>query len=814
VTSAPPEHTRRQVPDIDVDLALAGMADGSGGVEVPRLWLRNQRWAAGLTQEELAARSGLGVRTISDLERGARTPYARSLRLVAAALGMNDRATDWLVAWYRAAGNGAALPSQQAANGLHEELPPVPPDGRLGQAGGAPTVMPRQLPAASAYFAGRTAELAILDDWADQVPEANGAVTISVICGMAGVGKTALALRWAHQVVGRFPDGQLYVDLRGYGPGGRPTEPAEVIRSFLGSFGVASGWIPADVDGRAGLYRSVLAGKRVLIVADNARDAAQVRMLLPSAPGCLVLVTSRSPLTGLAAVEGARVLSLDVPTAAEAAELLSARLGCDQVAAHPAAVTELIGVCGRLPLALAVVAARAAASGWPLAALTSGLADARGRLGVLEHGDPAISVEAVFSWSYRQLSTTAARVFRLLGIHPGPEVSALAVASLAGLSSQPALATLRELASVGLIAEPSPGRYTLHDLLRAYAADQAQEHDTDAERRAAAHRMLDHYLHTAAAACRALEPDEETVTPGLPQAGVTPEAITGGDQAVAWFAAEHKVLLAISAQATDPGLAAYAMLLPWTMVRFLGGNGQYDELVGSQQAALACAGRLDDVAGQARAHCHLGGAYTRLGQPGLAYMHLMRAVALSRRLGDQAGEARAHLSLGVLFAYGDRLRDAVSSGLRALRLAETIGDVVLQARACNDVGYHLAMLGDLRNGLSHCQRALGLLRTTSHPRLEGCAWDSIGYIHRQLGDYGQATSSYQRAIRLLGDAGARHEMARSLSALGDTYEAADDTQAARETRQQAMVVLDDLHRPEVSHIFLTGDPGFLSRNER
>jgi tetratricopeptide (TPR) repeat protein len=728
---------------------------------------------------------------------------------------MSERAADALVAWYRAAGNGVALLSWQAANGLHEELPPVPPDAKPGQGSAAPVVVPRQLPATNAFFTGRTAELAVLDGWADQVPGASGAVVISVICGMAGVGKTALALCWAHRVAGRFPDGQLYVDLRGYGPGGRPVEPTEAIRSFLGTLGVAPAWIPADVDGQAGLYRSVLAGKRVLIVADNARDAAQVRMLLPSAPGCLVLVTSRSPLTGLAAVDGARVLNLDVPTVAEAAELLSARLGGDQIAAHPAPVSELISACGRLPLALAVVAARAAASGWPLAVLASGLADARGRLGVLEHNDPATSVEAVFSWSYCQLSIAAARVFRLLGTHPGPEISALAVASLAGLSSQRALAALRELASVGLVAEPSLGRYTVHDLLRAYAADQAQEYDTGEERRAAAHRMVAHYLHTAVAACKALEPGEETVTPGPLQPGVTPEAVTGRDQALAWFAAEHQVLLAITAQAADPGLAAYAML-PATIARFLGGNGQYHELIASQQAALACAVRLGDVAGRARAHCHLGSAYARLGQVGLAHMHLTQAAGLSRQLGDQAGEASAHLCLGVLFAYEGQLPDAVSSGLRALRLAETIGDVVLQARACNDVGYHQALLGELQRGLSHCQRALDLLGTICHPRLEGCAWDSVGYIHRQLGDYPRAVSSYQRAIGLLREVGARRELARSLSDLGDTYESVGDTQAARETRGQALAILDDLHLPEVPRFSGRGSDKIpnLSENER
>jgi tetratricopeptide (TPR) repeat protein len=713
---------------------------------------------------------------------------------------MSETAADELVTWYRAGGNGVTVLSRQPANGHSEELPPVPLDGEPGQASYVPTVVPRQLPAASAYFAGRAAELAILDGWAEQVRGPSGAVVISVICGMAGVGKTALALRWAHRVARQFPDGQLYVNLRGYGPGGRPADPAEVIRSFLGALGAAPGWIPADLDGQAGLYRSVLADKRVLIVADNARDAAQVRMLLPAAPGCLVLVTSRSPLTGLAAVDGGRVLNLDVPTAAEAAELLSARLGSDRVAAEPAAVSELIGTCGRLPLALAVVAARAAASGWPLAALTARLADARERLGGLEHSDPAASVEAVFSWSYRHLGTAAARVFRLLGIHPGPEISALAVAGLAGLPSRPALAALRELADVSLIAEPVPGRYVLHDLLRAYAADRARERDTGEELEAAAHRMLDYYLHTAASASRALDPGQETMMLGPPQRGVTPEVITDGDQALAWFAAEHKVLLAITAQVAEPGFAAYALRLPWTMVCFLERNGQFHDLAGSQQAALACAERLGDLAGQARTHRHLGGAYTRLGQASLAQTHLTRAVELSRQLGDQAGEARAHLCLSVLFECEHQLPDAFSSSLRALCLALTAGDVLLQARAFNNIGYHHAVLGDTRRGLTNCQRALDLVREIGYPSLEASVLDSLGYIHWHLGDYRQAASSYRQAICLFRGAGARYQTLRSLARLGDTYHAVGDTQAARETWQQALTILDDLPHPEAIQI--------------
>jgi tetratricopeptide (TPR) repeat protein/transcriptional regulator with XRE-family HTH domain len=759
--------------------------------------LRQFRLVAGLTQEELAECSGVSVRTISNLENGRiRRPNRRTVLLLAKALHLEDPAANQLV---QAARPWPGVPSEAQGAGHAVRTRPAHPGAGRDQVAGEPAIVPRQLPPALAQFAGRAAELDTLDQWLEQASGngADAAVVISAIGGMPGIGKTALALRWAHRVAGRFPDGQLYVNLRGYDPSGQPAGAAEVVRRFLGALGVAPERIPADCDGQAGLYRSLLAGRRMLIVADNARDAAQVRPLLPGSPGCLVLVTTRGPLAGLAAADGARVLTLDVLTETEAAELLSARLGAARVAAEPQAVAALVELCARLPLALAVVAARAAASGWSLAELAAELVSVKGRLGALAAGDDAADVRCVFSWSCAQLSPAAERLFPLLGVHPGPDISAAAAASLAGLLPPQAQAALRELADVSLVTEHVPGRYMQHDLLRAYAADWAAGPTFDGQ--AGARRMLDHYLHTAAAAAYALNPVQDLPALGPPQWAVPPERITDGRQAQAWFGAEHKVLLAVTRQAADGGFDDYAQLIPWTLATYLDRGAHWHDLAGSQQIALTCAERLGDLAGQTRAHLHLGQVRLRLGQLGQARTHLTRAAELARQLGDPVAEAHAHLGLGVIQCERE-LPEALASSLRGLALAEAAGNVSMQTKACNNLGYLYAVFGDVGQGLAYCRQALDLLRQAGNPFLEAHTLDSLGYIYRQLGDRDQAAASYRRAIGLFREIGDRIPAAQSLNHLGDACRAADDDLAARDAWQQALIILDELAHPEAAVI--------------
>ena len=611
-------------------------------------WLRACRYAAGLSQGALAERSGLSIRAISDLERGrTRWPHPDSVRRLADALELRGPAR---AEFFRTLAAGAAdvtrLQASPARRGAGADLPlqadegadgllQASPDGEQGRAGHARAVVPRQLPGPVRLFVGRDAELAALTGLLDSAGSTPAAVMISAIGGTAGVGKTALALHWAHQVAGRFPDGQLYVNLRGFHPSGKPMSSAGAIRDLLDAFQVPAEQIPASLDAQAGLYRSLLAGRRMLVVLDNARDAGQVRPLLPGSPGCLVVVTSRSQLAGLAATDGAYQLTLDLLTEAEARQLLVRRLGAARLAQEPEAVAELIALCARLPLALAITAARASSRpGFGLGALAEELADARRRLDALDAGDAAASVRAVFSWSLDSLSAPAARLFALLGLHPGPDVTIEAAASLADISLPQARRVILELADAHLITEHVPGRFSLHDLLHAYTAERAAA-DSDQGRQAALARVLDHYLHTARTAALLLNPARVPVTPSRvpvplspPQPGVTPEHLDGQQHALAWLEAERHVLIAVITLAARAGFDTCAWQLPWAMSNFLDRRGYWQDSATVHSTALHATTRLGDTAAQTAIRRQLAHACIRLADYDQAGAHLTHCLKL------------------------------------------------------------------------------------------------------------------------------------------------------------------------------------------
>jgi tetratricopeptide (TPR) repeat protein/transcriptional regulator with XRE-family HTH domain len=741
--------------------------------------LAARRKALGLTQEQLAERLNVERTTVARWERGQVQPRP------------------WL--WPKLAKTLQVSPDRIEQLLAHDVVPAdSSPDGR-----GAAVPVPRQLPAAVADFTGRGAELAALAQTLDQSAGATpGTVVISAIGGTAGVGKTTLALHWAHQVADRFPDGQLHVNLRGFDSSGTTVTAAEAIRGFLDALGVPPSRIPPTPEAQAALYRSQLAERRMLVVLDNARDEQQVRPLLPASPGSLVLVTSRHQLGGLAAADGARLISLDVLSHAEAVALLTARFGQAQADDEPEAVSEIASLCARLPLGLSVAAARVAARpGFPLADLADELREVAGRLDALDAGDPGSCVRAVFSWSYRQLSGEAARMFRLLGIHPGPDISVCAAASLAATAEAEARRLLRELARAHLVTEHVPGRYALHDLLRAYATEQARYAESNTDQHEATGRLLDHYLHTAASAARLLDTTKEQVALVPPRPGVAPEQHADRSQALAWFEADHLVLLTVITLAAESEFDRHAWQLPWAMAPFLNARGHWPEWVAAQRTALTAATRLGDTAAQALSSRLLANACTNLGDDDQALGHCLSGLALYEQLGNRLGQANVHQSLARLAMRQGRHADALGHVEQALRLFQAVGDKVNEAVTLNNMGWAYGLLGDYRQARAFCRQALTVCQEVGHRgRLVGHVWDSIGYAEHHLGNFARAAACYQHALSLHRESGYRFNEAVALNHLGDTREAAGQLVQARQAWQQALDIFDDLEHPDADQV--------------
>ena len=680
---------------------------------------------------------------------------------------------------------------------------------------------PRQLPADLVSFTGRDGALAALDR--QRHPEgAPPAAPVLVVSGMAGVGKTALVVRWAHRVVEDFPDGQLYVNLRGFDPVRPALEVGQTVLGFLDALGVPAIRVPAEQDTQLALYRSRLADRRMLIILDNASSAEQVRALLPGAPRCLVLVTSRRRLTGLTATHGAEQLVLDVLSRSEARQLLAARLGAARLGAgqlgvgqlgvgqlgvgqlgvgrldgEAAAVETLIDACARLPLALAVAAARAAVSpDRPLADLVAEFSDGPARLDALRVGDVDTDVRLVFSWSYRQLTPAAARLFRLLGNHPGHSSTAPAAASLAGLAREQVRPLLAELAAAHLVTEPAAGRWGLHDLLRAYAAELCDAADA-AE---AVTRVLDHYAHTARRAAILMDPQQLQVASGPPPAGVLPESPADVERARAWFEAEREVLLAAFAHAVARGLDREAWFLAAGMSTFLDWGGHWHDWVNVLTAGLAAAQRLGGIPEQTHLHRRLGVAYHRLGRRDDAYRDLSEALRLSEAHGDSLELARIHTSLGIVRGGQGRFGDALEHAEQAHRYAVAAADVAAQANILNGMAWCLVQLGEPRRALAHCRRALILFAGVTDRHGQAEAWDTRGLIYSELGAPVRAVESYRRALALFRELGARHAEADTLHRLGDTEQARGDGAAALDAWRQALRILDDLDHPDAEQV--------------
>jgi tetratricopeptide (TPR) repeat protein len=648
-------------------------------------------------------------------------------------------------------------------------------------------VVPRQLPAAVRHFTGRAAELSALGRLLDADTDT---VVISAIGGMAGVGKTALAVHWARQQAERFPDGQLYANLRGFDPAGEPADPAAVIRVFLEALGIPAGQIPASPEAQGGLYRSLLAGRRLLIVLDNARDADQVRPLLPGGPQCLVLVTSRAELTGLAADGCGVLLTLGVLSEDEAREFLARRLGQGRTSAEPAALSELVSLCARLPLALAVTAARAAARpGFALAALAAELRDAAGRLDALDAGDAATSVRAVFSWSCRHLTRPAARMFALLGMHPGPDICVAAAASLAGARPAEARTTLAELTRVHLITEHAPGRYAFHDLLRAYARELAAACDSADERRAALTRLFDYYVHTAAAAMDSLGLADNSHPSGHSPQTLLYSALDGDPAAARdWLDAERANLVAVAQHTAAHGWPGQTTCLAATLFRYLDAGGYCPDAICMHTYARRAAQRIGDRPAEAEAVINPGVVEMRQGRIQQAEGNFSWALSLFRETGNRAGQARALGRLGLVRYQQGHYRQATGYHQQALALFRDTGNRTREAYTLSNLAAAALRQGRCQQAISQVRQALDLARQTGHRNGEGYALGNLAAAELRQGRCQQAISHLRQALDLARQSGHRTGEAYALTNLAAVELRQGRCQQAISHLQQALAV--------------------------
>lgn len=657
-------------------------------------------------------------------------------------------------------------------------------------------VHPSQLPADLALFTGRDTELGRVEALLPAAEHPDKAV-IGLINGMAGAGKTTLAVHWAHRVARRFPDGSLYVNLRGYTQGGSVMHPSEALETFLVALGVAPQAVPEGLDAQAALYRSVLARRRVLIVLDNARDTEQIRPLLPGTPGCLVVVTSRSRLTGLVAGHGAHPLTLGPLTGDEARAMLTRRLGRARVEAEPAATDAIVELCARLPLALAVVAARAAHHpGFRLADIAGELRENHGSLDAFTGGDARTDIRAVFSWSYQALPPQAAALFRRLSLHPGPDIGTAAAAALAAEPTRAVRALLSDLTGASLLGEHAPGRYAFHDLLRAYAGELADAEDGPERRAAALRRLHDHYLHTTHHASATISPLRETLPLPSSTTDSGPLRFTGRKQAMNWLRTERHVLRAVVEQAAATGYEDHAWRTAVGLDLYFDRLGFWHDLMEINSAALRAARAIGDRTGEAHALRGLGFFHTRFAHSAEARRDLGRALELFRAEGDAFGEARTRRCLAYQANGEGRFAVALDHYAHARELYRGEGSVSSEAIVLNEVGWTYILLGEHDRALEHCEKAVALHQETGDPVGEAAAQDSVGYAHHQLGQYGAAVERFERAVALYREIGDHYLEADTLRHAGDAHLAAGDRETALAAFRRALALLEETGHPE------------------
>ncbi|HYB86198.1 MAG TPA: tetratricopeptide repeat protein [Streptosporangiaceae bacterium] len=777
--------------------------------------LRQFRAEARLTQEELAQAAGLSPRSVSDLERGInRTARKDTAALLADALSLTGQVRVLFVAAAR--GRAPA-----------EEVLAARPDGAADRSAAAVT---RSLPRDIGSFTGRESELGQLLGTLAGVT-AGGPPGICVIDGMAGIGKTTLAVHAAHRLAGRFPDGQIFLPLHAHTAGQRPVSPDDTLASLLLTTGVAVQHIPPGLEARAARWRDHIAGRKILLLLDDAAGHEQVRPLLPGTSGSLVLVTSRRRLTAL---EDAAVISLGTLSPAEAVALLARLAGRADLDSGAGPAGEIARLCGYLPLAIGMLAQQLrhhpARTGVEVAA---SLAAARDRLAVMRAEN--LSVAAAFDLSYADLSEPQRRLFRRLGAAPGPDIDAYAAAALDDTSLENARRQLDELYDHNLITEPAPDRYLLHSLLREYACALAAAGDT-ADSHAAAGRLVNYYAHVAAAASRHIA-TWTTAGGRLPPAGppaCAPPLATSGE-AAAWLESERPNLHAALDYAAAREMPLHAIAIAAAMGGFLRARGHWDQAAEQYRTALLAAheagdrpgqaGMLDelgllqqltadyraatatlteaiglfrdlgDLPGEAYARNHLGLVQVDLADYPAAAANHRAALALARDAGDQLAEAVSLIDLGMVQQMTGDYPAAAASYRRALPLTRSRGSAFDEADALCELGAVLREMGDYPAAAAHQHQARDLFRRLGDRLGQAWALDELSLVQQMTGDYRAAATSVAEAMELFRDLGDRHGQAKALNSLGELALRTSAAGEARSHHGEALAIARELGTP-------------------
>jgi tetratricopeptide (TPR) repeat protein/transcriptional regulator with XRE-family HTH domain len=755
--------------------------------------LRQLRVDAGLTQDELAEAAAVSQRAISDLERGINATARKDTAvLLAGALGLDEHARDLFVA----AARGRVPASDMLA-------------AAAGEAGTRPATASRTLPRDIAAFTGRQDELGqLMARWAAAAgADGGGVVSVHAIGGMAGIGKTTFAVHAAHRLAGRFPDGQFFLPLYAHTPGQRPVSPADALASLLLTAGMPASQIPPGTDARAARWRGHAAGKKILLVLDDAAGHEQVRPLLPGTPGSLVLVTSRRRL---AALDDAAVVSLDILAPGEAAGLLARLAGRADVTAGDAGVGQIAALCGYLPLAVGMAGRQLAHHpAWTPAGLAADLAEARDRLELMAAEN--LSVAAAFGLSYADLDDGQQRLFRRLGLHPGPDIDAYAAAALDDTTVSQARRGLEALYDQHLITEPARGRYRFHDLIREHARTLAAADDR-AARDGATTRLLDYYLHTARAAgghFPSWTNAEGPAPPGRPPASAPPVATFG--QAAGWLEAERANLHAAAGYAAATARPTYAVLIPAAMDGFLLTRGYWDQGLVLHQAALAAARRAGDRAGQARALMLLSPMHTMTEDDRAAAASAARALRLYRGLGDQAGQAAALHMIGFQHTVTDDYPAAAAELRQALELFGDLGHRRGQADALHYLGIVHRCTGDYPAAAACHRQALELHSDTGYRAGQADALMHLGAVQQLAGDYPAAAASLQQSLALSRDLGDRHHQAQVLTELAAVQRLTGDYRSATASSQQALSLFRDVRWPDGDAAYPLNELGLVQQ---